>query len=106
MPLLWATRFCTIADYFVNALSSLDDDCFGDFLAVMWECWNTRNRFIFKNTERKCNSLGKKAIDFVHSYRTSQAIETETSRQPVLYNATWSPPMSCTLKLRWCLGEL
>ena len=56
---LWALAFQTLADYLDNARKSLDEDHFGDFLAVTWEFWNARNCFIFKALDHKLSSLGK-----------------------------------------------
>ncbi|KAJ8431514.1 hypothetical protein Cgig2_009751 [Carnegiea gigantea] len=44
---LWTSTYRTLMDCIVQAMQSLSDDSFGDFLAIMWECWNARNRFIF-----------------------------------------------------------
>ncbi|KAJ8436631.1 hypothetical protein Cgig2_029877 [Carnegiea gigantea] len=61
----WTPRFRTLADCIANASHTLDDDAFGDFLAVMWECWNARNRFIFSTPDRNLATLGKRALDFL-----------------------------------------
>jgi len=80
---LWTTRFHTIVDCLDNAQFSLDNDCFRNFLVVMCECWNARNRFIFNNPNCDWNSSGKKAFDFVHSYRATHALESRESHPPV-----------------------
>ena len=68
----WTPRFRTLADCITNASHTLDDDAFGDLLAVMWECWNARNRFIFSSPDRNLATLGKCALDFVRSYHLHQ----------------------------------
>ncbi|KAJ8447046.1 hypothetical protein Cgig2_033615 [Carnegiea gigantea] len=63
----------------------------------MWECWNARNRFIFKDPDHNLSSLGKKAIDFVHSYRYT--FDSKSSPQPTAHKSTWSPPTPGCLKI-------
>ncbi|KAJ8434123.1 hypothetical protein Cgig2_024241 [Carnegiea gigantea] len=96
---LWASLFHALADCLGNARKSLDEDLFGDFLVVMWECWNARNRFIFKNPDHNLSSLGKGVIDFVHSYR--HTLDSESSPQPTTHKSTWSPPTPGYLKLNF-----
>ena len=40
-----------------------------EFVAVHWEIWNARNRFLFGSADRDVTKLGDKAISFVRSYR-------------------------------------
>ena len=96
---LWASPFRTLVDYLGNARKSLDEDLFGDFLTVMRECWNARNDFIFKNSDHKLSSLGKRVIDFVHSYR--HTLDSESSPQPMAHKSTWSPLTPGYLKLNF-----
>jgi len=95
----WTPRFRTLADCITNASHTLDDDAFGDLLAVMWECWNARNRFIFSSPDRNLATLGKCALDFVRSYHLHQ----ETTPPP-----TWLTPLPglrcpwvCKTKFWW-----
>ncbi|KAJ8442649.1 hypothetical protein Cgig2_003693 [Carnegiea gigantea] len=47
---LWSPKFRFLLDYIENANEKLDQDSFGDFLGVMWECWNARNRIPMGST--------------------------------------------------------
>jgi len=46
----------------------LDAEELGSFVAIAWECWNARNRFIFPKPDRNPSKLVKKAVTFVRSY--------------------------------------
>ncbi|KAJ8445551.1 hypothetical protein Cgig2_012439 [Carnegiea gigantea] len=87
---LWTPRFRTLADCITNASCTLDEDVFGDFLAVMWDCWNARNRFIFSIPNSNVATLGRRALDFVRSYRLHH--ETSSLPHDVAHPFTWTPP--------------
>ena len=42
---MWGGHFRTLSDCLEKAKKALDADHFGNFLLVMWECWNARNYF-------------------------------------------------------------
>ena len=48
---LWASKFRSPRDCLQAAFQRLCHDQFGDFLAVLWKCWNARNRFIFNGVD-------------------------------------------------------
>ncbi|KAJ8428491.1 hypothetical protein Cgig2_029944 [Carnegiea gigantea] len=89
---LWSTRHRTLADCVAKARETLDKDSFGDFLAVMWECWNARNRFIFRRPDNNLSVLGKRVIAFVRSFHELQNVELSPHTTP--HPNYWSPPMT------------
>jgi len=40
----------------------------GAFVAVIWECWNARKRFIFQKPDHNLGILGARVENFVKSY--------------------------------------
>jgi len=77
---LWTTKYRTPTDCIDRAKRLLDGDGFVDFLAVLWECWNAHNRFIFSKPDGNLHTLGRRAIDFVKSYRDAK--ESEPASAP------------------------
>ena len=47
----------------------LNYDRLAKFVAVMWECWNSRNRFMFGRKDGWRGGLAQRAIRFVHNFR-------------------------------------
>ncbi|KAJ8445873.1 LOW QUALITY PROTEIN: hypothetical protein Cgig2_000185 [Carnegiea gigantea] len=76
---LTATSFRTLLDCIDCARTRLDDDRFGEFLAVMWECCNVRNRFIFKNPDKNLYVLESNRFcsPLLHSSRANIARKLE-----------------------------
>ena len=71
----------------------------------MWKCSNARNRFIFGNPDCNLSFLGSTTMDFVRSYRLTQATDS-----PFLVSATWRclEPASAWLPEAqpwWCLSQ-
>ena len=50
------------------AASCLDRDELGIFVAIIWECWNARNRFIFQKPDHNLAVLGQRATSFTKQY--------------------------------------
>lgn len=75
----------------------------GEFVAVLWECWNARNRFIFKTLDENLSMLSTRAISFVRNYRTMRAREG-IQHEPL--PAIWKPPVSGILKLNFDGGKI
>ncbi|KAJ8428778.1 hypothetical protein Cgig2_014386 [Carnegiea gigantea] len=94
----WALRVRVMADCILRALKEMNYDEFGELLAILWECWNTRNRVVFKKSYRRPQILGERAILFMRSYRASHAQETE--KQPSL-PVLWQPPEAGVFKLNF-----
>ncbi|KAJ8436518.1 hypothetical protein Cgig2_003216 [Carnegiea gigantea] len=103
MPRPEATTCTQVSDLIDHANRlRLDSDKFGELLAIMWECWNARNIFIFKNSDKNLHVLGKKAIEFVHSFRAHHEpiCFIDSSSHPT----AWSPPIAGCLKLNFDRG--
>ena len=99
---LWNFKFRSLFGCILQASKVLNQDAFGDFLAVMWECWDARNRFIFKFPDRDLQTLGRRAIAFVQSYRDHAASGDVSGPTP--HPSTWSPPGSGFMKLNFDAG--
>ena len=65
---------------------------FGEFIAILWEWWNARNRFIFGRLDGRCEVLGDRVVAFVRSYRDAKVKNGEQ-----LYPSYWVPPAACLL---------
>ncbi|KAJ8434427.1 hypothetical protein Cgig2_002629 [Carnegiea gigantea] len=66
---LWQARVSSAIDMIGRAAKVLEEDRLGKFVAVMWECWNSRNRFIFGQKEGKRAGLARRAVQYVHTFR-------------------------------------
>ena len=51
-PKLWNKRYSSIMDSLLLVHESRGQDDAADFLAILWEAWNSRNRFIFATPDR------------------------------------------------------
>ncbi|KAJ8420194.1 hypothetical protein Cgig2_023774 [Carnegiea gigantea] len=98
----WDIRVRTMVDCFKAAMENINLDELGEFLAVLWECWNARNCFIFQTPSKSLAILGARAISFVRGYRASHACETEGK---VASPALWKPPESGWFKLNFAGGK-
>ncbi|KAJ8452986.1 hypothetical protein Cgig2_014749 [Carnegiea gigantea] len=96
---LWASKYRTFMDCIVQAMQLLSEDSFGDFLAIMWECWNARNRFIFGTPESNLSILGKRALSFVRSYRLHH--EATALTHGTVHPFAWTPPPPGYVKLNF-----
>jgi len=66
---LWAARFRTLRDCNEMVSNALDSDELGNFIAILSECWNTRNHFIFRKPDKNLEVLGPQALTFVKSFK-------------------------------------
>ena len=51
-----------------KAATVLSLDRLAEFVAVMWECWHSRNRFLFGKKDGWRGRLTHRAITFVHNF--------------------------------------
>ena len=96
---LW--RSCPLAavDQLMMAAQSLDNQRLGEFVGVMWEIWNERNRVVFgQGVVGGKKRLASRAVQFVRSYK----VFTEY-RSPMLTtrDAVWTPPDAGIHKLNF-----
>ena len=66
---LWDGNFPSLMECILHASNSLDCQRLGDSVAVLWECRNARNHFIFGGKVGNLSALAARAICFVHNYR-------------------------------------
>ncbi|KAJ8436147.1 hypothetical protein Cgig2_029759 [Carnegiea gigantea] len=93
-----------LLDCLLKAIEQLTHDEFGEFLAVMWECWNARNHFIFKTRDCYLDKLGKRAISYIRSYSGQQEIDSFPSTVP--HPSTWTPPTTSCVKINFDGGSI
>lgn len=75
----------------------------GDFLAILWECWNAGNCFIFGKPDRDLSVLAAKALAFVISHREVHALDVLQHDQ---VSGSWVPPTVGCLKLNFDGGKV
>ena len=85
------------------AASCIDKDELGIFVAVIWECWNNQNRFIFQKPDHNLAVLGQRAASFVKQYHKLKEKEA-VSRLP--HEAHWKPPVTGMLNLNYDGGQV
>jgi len=66
---LWQGGGPTALDMVAKAVNVLSVDRLAEFVDVMWESWNSRNRFIFGKQDGWRGGLAQRAINFVHDFR-------------------------------------
>jgi len=86
-----------------KATTTLSADRLTEFVAIMWECWNARNRFIFGD-ENLRDDLAQRAIRFVHSFREmkERGVNCSTPEMPCL----WAPPSEGLVKVNFDAGKV
>lgn len=73
------------------------------FVAIIWECWNARNRFMFKKADYNPSVLSKRASSFVLSYHEMKdRVEQSVTTFPTM----WKPPPMGILKLNFGGGKV
>jgi len=100
---VWTPPFRCMADCFVNVMRFLDVDHLSIFTAILWEIWNSRNRFLFGFPDKSLSTLSQRAISFVHNFRAAQ------DRDHVLgppMPSSWTPPLDGFYKLNFDGGRL
>ncbi|KAJ8433536.1 hypothetical protein Cgig2_018089 [Carnegiea gigantea] len=90
-------------DYLEHASTSLDPDKLGEFVAVLWECWNARNRFIFGRRDSNWRVLAGRAVSFVRRYRELKSMPAAPDEGG---GACWVPPSAGVFKLNFDAGRV
>jgi len=98
----WDRNFRTMKDCVELAAVALDKEL-GAFVAVIWECWNARNRFIHQRPDRNLACLGVRATNFVKSYRDLKEKGTEKT---TAHEVHWKPPTMVLMKLNFDRGQV
>jgi len=55
-------------DYLEQASTTMDLDQLAEFVAICWEIWNVRNKYVFGRPDSNLAVLSSRAINFVMSY--------------------------------------
>ncbi|KAJ8444225.1 LOW QUALITY PROTEIN: hypothetical protein Cgig2_028106 [Carnegiea gigantea] len=102
---LWEGEFPSVIDYMLLAKDSLDNDELGEFAAVLWECWNSHNNFLFGTRRINLHHVGKRAPAFVQNYRKVQVDSVLDSKCETACS-DWRPSDAGYLKLNVDAGRL
>ena len=84
------------------ATQSLNQQQIGEFVAIMWEVWNERNRVIFgQRAVGMKRGLAAKVVQFVRNYNefNGHSQQTLATQDPL-----WKPPDTDTYKLNFDAG--
>ena len=85
-------RSCPLAavDSLLMAVQSLDKHQLGEFVAVMWEVWNERNRVVFgQGVVGWKKQLVARAVQFMRSYNDFKGY---SSQMLATRDKVWTPP--------------
>ncbi|KAJ8437863.1 hypothetical protein Cgig2_002997 [Carnegiea gigantea] len=100
--MLWDGNVISPMDAILKASRRLPSDRLGKYVAVMSECWNSRNRFIFGKKEGNRVGLAACAVAFVHNFRRIR--EDDKLTPTTSATAYWMPPSSGLFKLNFDAG--
>ncbi|KAJ8451527.1 hypothetical protein Cgig2_018161 [Carnegiea gigantea] len=103
--LLWEGEFPSVMDCLLLARDFLDNDELGEFVAILWEYWNSRNKFLSGTRRINLHHVGKRARAFVHNYRKVQMDSILASKCETACSDR-KPPDAGYLKLNVDAGRL
>jgi len=86
-----------------EVLKVCDNEELGHFVAIVWECWNARNRFIFEMPDYNLSVLGVRAMKMVQSYTKAQEVHVVPA---VSHQTQWKPPIFAVVKLNFDCGKV
>lgn len=96
---VWQGMASSATDFLGRAADLLDSDLLGDFLAIMWECWKVRNRFIFAKKNGWRGGLASRAVCFVKSFKEmKEEVAKNSYEQNMPY---WKRPDSGLFKVNF-----
>ena len=106
---LWGAGPLSAADRLQQVASMLDDPQMGEYLAILWEIWNERNRLIFGHgSSRGGRGSAARAVQFVRSFMEfkTQSLPKGRSAGTLAQEPVWRPPDSGTLRLNFDAGQI
>lgn len=98
-----SNKFRSLIDCFEKARQQLKGETVRDFLAIMWEFWNARNRFIFSWPDKNLSILSKRPLDFIKCYWNHRELELATTH--IHHPNSWRPPSVSYVKLNLDGGQ-
>jgi len=102
-PKFWDRCYPSILDGLLQVHESQGPDDAADFLAVIWEIWNSCNHFIFSSPYRSYDRLAQRAIAFIRGFREAKLPPRPF---PPLQAVKWAPSPSSLWKLNFDAGRL
>lgn len=100
---LWACHFRSARDCVEGAMKSLNQESLGNFLAILWKCWEAQNRFIFTSSDINFALLCEQAISFVKQYREHKMVAEAKIPK---HQEKWRPPPAGVYKLNFDGGRI
>lgn len=101
--ILWDGNVISPMDALLKASQELTLDQLGEYVAVMCECWNSWNRFIFGKKDGDWTLLASRAVSFIHSFREMRENDAPVPRTTV--TTCWVPPSSGLFRLNFDAGK-
>ncbi|KAJ8421888.1 hypothetical protein Cgig2_009607 [Carnegiea gigantea] len=95
---LWSNPVSSKRDCIERVTKILNVDELANFVAIIWEIWNARNRFIFKRLDHHLASLSCHAIDFMKNYKATKDMEGGSKAH---HQVLWQPSDMGILKLNF-----
>jgi len=90
-------------DCLEQAATKMDLDQLGEFVAIYWEIWNARNRYVFGRPNSNLEVLSSHVVKFVMNYRE---LREKTENPKVQHQALRRPPGAGMMKLNFDGGNV